>query len=102
MNEKRTSIEIIAPSIEEAIEEGLADLGVAEEEVDIEVLDEGTKGLFGIGSRQCRVRLTRKGDHEMEFESATLFEDLPYPEVEPVKSQSEDESAVELVLRIVP
>jgi spoIIIJ-associated protein len=56
--ENRTHIEIIAPSPEEAIEEGLQELGLSEEDVQIEILDEGSKGLFGIGSRQSRVKLT--------------------------------------------
>jgi len=58
MSENRTTLEIIAPSIEDAIDEGLAKLGLSEEEVEIDILDEGTKGLFGLGSRQARVKLT--------------------------------------------
>ena len=59
--EKRASLEIIAPSVEEAIAQGLVDLGLSEKAVDVEVLDEGSRGLFGIGSRQARIRLTVKG-----------------------------------------
>ena len=62
MNEKRTNIEIIASSLEEAIEEGLEKLGLPEDAVEIEILDEGNKGLFGLGSRQSRIRLTVKND----------------------------------------
>lgn len=63
MTEERTTIEIIAPTIEEAKSQGLAELGLGEDQVDIEVLDEGGKGLFGLGGRQARVRLTvRSGD----------------------------------------
>ncbi|UCD97636.1 MAG: protein jag [Chloroflexota bacterium] len=58
MNDKRTNLEIIAPTVEEAIDKGLKDLGIAREFVEVEVLDEGGKGLFGIGNRQARVRLT--------------------------------------------
>jgi len=61
MSNKRTSLEVIAPSVEEAIARGLADLGLPEDAVDVEVLDEGARGLFGlVGSRQARVRLTIK------------------------------------------
>lgn len=60
MNEKRTNLEVIAPTVEEAITRGLADLGLPEEAVDIEVLDTGTRGLFGLGTRQARVRLSIK------------------------------------------
>jgi len=60
MNDNRTSLEVIAPSVEEAVAKGLADLGLTEDVVDVEVLDGGSKGLFGIGFRQARVRLTIK------------------------------------------
>lgn len=60
MSETRPTLEIIAPSVEEAIAKGLSDLGMAEEDVDIEILDEGSRGLFGLGSRQARIRLTIK------------------------------------------
>jgi spoIIIJ-associated protein len=58
MNEKRTSLEIIAPTVPEAIQQGLEQLGVPSNQVQIDVLDEGSRGLFGIGARQARVRLT--------------------------------------------
>jgi spoIIIJ-associated protein len=60
MEEKRANIEIIAPSVEEAIERGLSELGLPQSSVDVEVLDSGSKGLFGLGNRQARVRLTIK------------------------------------------
>jgi len=60
MNEKRTNLEVIAPTVEEAVARGLADLGLPEEAVDIEILDTGTRGLFGLGTRQARVRLSIK------------------------------------------
>ncbi|MGB9674412.1 MAG: RNA-binding cell elongation regulator Jag/EloR [Anaerolineales bacterium] len=60
MSEKRTSLEIIAPTVEEAIQQGLLELGVPSSNVDIDILDEGSRGLFGIGARQARIRLTLK------------------------------------------
>jgi len=59
MNE-RTTLEVIAPTVEEAIAQGLADLGLPQDAVDVEILDPGSRGLLGIGSRQVRVRLTIK------------------------------------------
>src|SRR5271157_1178372 len=56
MNE-RTTLEIIAPTVEEALAQGLAQLGLPAEAVSVEVLDSGNKGLFGLGGRQVRVRL---------------------------------------------
>lgn len=57
MNE-RTTLEIIAPTVEEALSQGLTQLGLTADAVSVEVLDSGTKGLFGLGGRQVRVRLT--------------------------------------------
>ena len=59
MNE-RTTLERIAPTVEEAVAEGLTELGLNAEAVDVEILDNGSRGLFGVGSRQARVRLTVK------------------------------------------
>lgn len=60
MSAEQTNLEVIAPSVEEAVANGLAELGLPEEEVDVEILDSGSRGLFGIGGRQVRVRLTVK------------------------------------------
>lgn len=57
MNQK-TTLEIIAPTVEEAIAQGLAELGLTADAVTVEVLDAGTKGFFGLGKTQVRVRLT--------------------------------------------
>ena len=61
MSNKKTTLEITAPSVEEAVSMGLEQLGISREAVDVEVLDSGSRGLFGIGGRQSRVRLTIKG-----------------------------------------
>lgn len=53
-----TTLEIIAPTVEEALAQGLAQLGLTADAVSVEVLDSGSKGLFGLGGRQVRVRLT--------------------------------------------
>jgi spoIIIJ-associated protein len=57
MNE-RTTLEIIAPTVEQALAQGLDQLGLPATAVSVEVLDTGSGGLFGLGSRQVRVRLT--------------------------------------------
>ena len=65
MNEK-TTLEIIAPTVEEAIAQGLAQLGLTADAVSVEVLDAGSKGLFGLGKAQVRVRLTVNGPEGAE------------------------------------
>lgn len=66
MNETRTSIEAIAPSVEEAILKGAKEWGLPTEAFDVEVLDEGTKGLLGFGVRQARVRLTVRSSSDTD------------------------------------
>ncbi len=56
--DQKTTLEIIAPTVEEAIAQGLAQLGLTADAVSVEVLDAGNKGLFGLGKPQVRVRLT--------------------------------------------
>lgn len=58
MNNNRATLEVIAQSVEEAIQKGLADLGLERDAVEITVLDEGGSGLLGIGSRQARIRIS--------------------------------------------
>jgi spoIIIJ-associated protein len=69
---KRTTLEVIAPTVEEAIARGVEQLGVPRELLDVDVLDEGSKGFLGIGGRQVRLRLTLKGaetSSQMETDS---------------------------------
>ncbi|MRS03059.1 KH domain-containing protein, partial [bacterium] len=61
MNEEKTTLEIIAPSVDEAIARGLEQLGLSKEAVEVEVLDSGSKGILGIGGRQSRIRISIKG-----------------------------------------
>lgn len=57
---ERTTLEVIAPSVEEALARGLEQLSVPQDRVEVEILDEGTRGFLGFGARQVRVRLTLK------------------------------------------
>jgi spoIIIJ-associated protein len=84
MNDKRTKLEIIAPTVEEAIQKGLLDLGMPRESVDIEVLDEGGKGLFGLSTRQARVSLTiksgpEKPESEISIEESDFVQETEAP-----------------------
>jgi spoIIIJ-associated protein len=58
MEEKKTTLEVMGASVEDAIESGLDQLGLPREAVNVEVLDEGQNGFLGIGNRQVRIRLT--------------------------------------------
>jgi spoIIIJ-associated protein len=84
MSENRASLEIIAPTVEEAVAKGLEDLGLPEEAVDIEVLDPGSRGLFGLGSRQARIRLMIKSaGSASKVSEPAIQEKVPAQAVEP-------------------
>ncbi len=54
---ERAELVVSGPTIEAAIQAGLAQLGLPREAVEIEVLDPGSPGFLGIGAREARVRL---------------------------------------------
>ncbi|MFS8628327.1 MAG: RNA-binding cell elongation regulator Jag/EloR [Limnochordales bacterium] len=54
-------VEQVGRTVDEAVEAALRQLGVTRQDVEIEVLDEGSKGLFGLlGARKARVRVQLK------------------------------------------
>ena len=67
--------EVSARTIEEAISNGLEHLGVSISDVTVDILEEGSKGLFGLfGSRPAKVRLTLKEEEAEENMAHALFE----------------------------
>lgn len=85
MSETR-SVETTAPDIETAIELGLEQLRVARESVIVEVLEEPSRGLLGIGARQARVRLSTAALPRPEPKSVPA---APAPKL-PVEDDEED------------
>ena len=61
MNVESNIIESTGKTVEDAIESALGDLKLNREDVEIEILEEPTKGLFGIlGGKPARVRVKAK------------------------------------------
>lgn len=58
-----TYVESKGKTVDEAIFNGLEELGLALDEVDIEIVHEGSKGLFGIG-KNALVRLRKKEEEK--------------------------------------
>ena len=79
--------EVSARTIEEAISKGLEELGVSISDVTVDVLEEGSKGLFGLfGSRPAKIRLTMKEDEDQqEMAHAILADALKEEEPKPKK-----------------
>lgn len=73
-------VEVTGETVEEAIASGLAELGVGPTEVIVEVLEEPSKGVLGLGSRPARVRLellTRKPSASVTSISKPVEEATP-------------------------
>lgn len=54
----KRSVEASGKNVEEAIAQGLAEIGKTRDEVEIEVLSEGSRGLFGLGAEEARVQIS--------------------------------------------
>jgi spoIIIJ-associated protein len=94
MSEEITKLEVIAPSVEEAIEKGLHELGLTEEDIDVDILDEGKAGLFGLGSRQARIALKIKkppqASVDQEKKSPTPQKASAVPVESPLEAVADD------------
>ena len=88
----------VAGTVDEAIKNGLADLGLREEDVKIEVLEGGSTGIFGLFKKEARVKLSPL-DSEFKKEDKPKVEEKEVKEVKPevkeeVKEQKQEEKVV--------
>ena len=57
------TIEMTGKTVEEALKHALDELKLTKDKVDVEVIDEGSKGLFNlIGTKPAKVKVTAKPD----------------------------------------
>lgn len=91
------AIEVSAPDIESAIEQGLQQLDLIRAEVKIEVLEEGSRGVLGIGAKPARVRLTPFTEIETQLqlsaEPPAAIAPQPIAAVETVEIDTQDAAA---------
>jgi spoIIIJ-associated protein len=96
-NEIVESIEASGKSVDEAILQALSRLGRRRDEVDVTVLQEPSRGAFGIGSKDARVRVTVRPANvgaiiTPEMADALLGPDDSFPEEGPyVEDEDEEE-----------
>ncbi len=68
------SVEVSARTVDEAVSEALEQLGVTKDQVDIEVMEEGSKGLLGLlGSKPARVIVTQRPTLEWKAQRTGEF-----------------------------
>jgi spoIIIJ-associated protein len=61
-------IEKVGKTVDEAITEALIELGASTDEVNIEVISKGSKGLLGFGAKEARVKVTLKEETKETIE----------------------------------
>ena len=80
---KTNVVETQGGTIAEAIQVGLSELGVARSEVALEIIDEGSRGVLGIGKRDAIVRLTVMGMVAPQTESVDPEPEKPVEAIAP-------------------
>ncbi len=94
------SIETSGKTVEDAVKVGLADLKCDLADVQIDVLDSGSPGLFGMFGRLAKVRMTVKEDEKLDLGLPKFTLDAqeepkkkpkPMPKPEPKKPESKPE-----------
>lgn len=91
------SIETTGDSVEEAISKGLAELGgVSPTDVIVEVLEEPSRGMFGLGARPARVRLqmfrTQAASPAIPVSAPAPVDDEPEEVQQPVSTRASRQS----------
>lgn len=94
MTTKR-EIEVRGADVEKAIEAGLQKLGVNRSDVIIDVIDEGSRGLLGIGSREAVVRLVSLSAPELAPRREPVAKTaVPAPKPQPKPAPKKRDTAV--------
>lgn len=93
-------IEITAKTVEDAITEGLIKLGTTSDKVETEIIEKGSGGFLGIGSKPAVVKIWKKFSIEefiREFLN-DIFRTMNM-EVEIIITKSEDEKNIDVELK---
>ncbi len=93
-SEERREIEVRGDDVDQAVANGLAQLGLSRDKVEIEVLDEGSRGLLGLGAREAVVvikplsaAVPKKEERPKPEPVAEVVEVESEPELEPVVAE---------------
>ncbi len=87
MSNQNESLNVSAKTVDEAIEQGLEQLGLTHSQVNIEIINEGKRTLFGLKSENATVRLTPK-------QADNLAEEAPVAESTEIdQTQTEETEA---------
>lgn len=87
------SVQVSAATVEEAIEKGLAHLGLTRDRVTVQVVDHGSRGLLGLGARDAVVRLIPIEAQKTEPEAPPSTEPTRAPEPPATSERARAEAA---------
>jgi spoIIIJ-associated protein len=96
-NEERRSVVASGKTVDDAIANGLGMLGVRRDQVDVEVLSEGSRGVLGFGAENARVELQVKPPRKPKppkptAEPTAEKAQAPTPVAEPPENQAAEVS----------
>lgn len=84
-------------TIEEATEQGLAELNLTKDEVEVLVIDMPSKGIFGFGAKPARIQIIKKAKVETKVEATeTKQEQKPVEKKEKPAAKVETKKAEEV------
>lgn len=93
-------IEISAKTVDEAVTDGLIQLGTTSDKIEYEVIEKGSSGFFGLGSKPAKIRIRKKStieDHVRDFLN-DVFRAMDM-QVEILINKSEDEKNIDVELK---
>ena len=93
-------IEVTAKTVDDAITESLVQLGTTSDKIEYEVIEEGSNGFLGIGSKMAKIRVRKKSD--VEDYVRDFLEDVFHAmdmKVEIMITKSEDGKNVDVELK---
>ncbi len=106
-SEKKASVEILARTVEEAIDRGLSELGLRRDQVEVEIINPGRSGVLGFGAEEARVRITALPEEpalgkELPQREPAVAESLPEEAVEPAtESVTAEPDVTELAVNLL-
>ncbi len=93
MSDEPRYVEATGPDVETAIKNGLTRLGVSSKDVIVEVIEEANRGLFGIGGRPARVRLTLLAPPARPEPPRPAPQAKPAPQPQPPRPAAQEKAA---------
>lgn len=90
MTNNKQAIQVSGANIEDAIQVGIVQLGVDRTQVKIEVIDEGSRGVLGIGKREAVVRISLLENKPTALQPQQPKPQEPKPQAQEPKPQLQE------------